>query len=82
LWWGWSVGGALVFGLTLTVATPVVQFRALEVTGLIESVNGRIAVGWLVVEVSVMELVLELLAPLAAELGGGVETAHGDAAVH
>ncbi|WP_028201261.1 cation:proton antiporter [Burkholderia pseudomallei] len=81
LWWGWSVGGALVFGLSLSVASTVVLLRALEGRGLIESVNGRIAVGWLVVEDLVMVLVLVLLPPLAALLGGGAP-AHGDAAVH
>lgn len=82
LWWGWSVGGALVFGLSLSVASTVVLLRALEGRGLIESVNGRIAVGWLVVEDLVMVLVLVLLPPLAALLGGGGAPAHGDAAVH
>ncbi|AFI69542.1 potassium-efflux system protein [Burkholderia pseudomallei] len=81
LWWGWSVGGALVFGLSLSVASTVVLLRALEGRGLIESVNGRIAVGWLVVEDLVMVLVLVLLPPLAALLGGGAPT-HGDAAAH
>ncbi|CAJ3076042.1 potassium-efflux system protein [Burkholderia pseudomallei] len=82
LWWGWSVGGALVFGLSLSVASTVVLLRALEGRGLIESVNGRIAVGWLVVEDLVMVLVLVLLPPLAALLGGGGAPAHGDAAAH
>ncbi|MDN7673377.1 cation:proton antiporter [Burkholderia oklahomensis] len=79
LLWGWNVGGALVFGLALSVASTVVLLRALEGRGLIESVNGRIAVGWLVVEDLVMVLVLVLLPPLAGLLGGGAP-AHGDAA--
>lgn len=79
LLWGWNVGGALVFGLALSVASTVVLLRALEGRGLVESVNGRIAVGWLVVEDLVMVLVLVLLPPLAALLGGGPQ-AHGDAA--
>ncbi|WP_010109063.1 cation:proton antiporter, partial [Burkholderia oklahomensis] len=70
LLWGWNVGGALVFGLALSVASTVVLLRALEGRGLIESVNGRIAVGWLVVEDLVMVLVLVLLPPLAGLLGG------------
>ena len=71
LWWGWSQGAALVFGLSLSVASTVVLLRALEARGLVESVNGRIAVGWLVVEDLVMVLVLVLLPPLAGLLRGG-----------
>ncbi|MGY4831378.1 YbaL family putative K(+) efflux transporter [Sphaerotilaceae bacterium SBD11-9] len=69
-WWGWGVGAALVFGLCLSVASTVVLLRALETRGVLESVNGRIAVGWLVVEDLVMVLVLVLLPPLAGLLGG------------
>ncbi|XHS77701.1 YbaL family putative K(+) efflux transporter [Burkholderiaceae bacterium UC74_6] len=64
--WGWSADAALVFGLALSVASTVVLLRALEASGQMESVNGRIAVGWLVVEDLVMVLVLVLLPPLAA----------------
>ncbi|WP_177315680.1 cation:proton antiporter domain-containing protein, partial [Burkholderia ubonensis] len=70
LLWGWSFGAALVFGLALSVASTVVLLRALEGRGLVESVNGRIAVGWLVVEDLVMVLVLVLLPPVAGLLGG------------
>jgi len=73
--WGWSFGGALVFGLALSVASTVVLLRALEGRGELDSLNGRIAVGWLVVEDLVMVLVLVLLPPLApllkGEAGGG-----------
>src|SRR5436309_5375150 len=48
-YWGWTLGGALVFGLSLSVASTVVLLKALESRGALESVNGRIAVGWLVV---------------------------------
>lgn len=74
-WWGWGVGGALVFGLALSVASTVVLLRALEAHGTLESMNGRIAVGWLVVEDLAMVLVLVLLPPLASWLGG--QTAQG-----
>lgn len=68
MYWGWSLGAALVFGLCLSVASTVVLLRALESKGLLESINGRIAVGWLVVEDLVMVLVLVLLPPLASLL--------------
>jgi K+:H+ antiporter len=67
--WGWSLAGSIVFGLGLSVASTVVLLRALESRGMLETVNGRIAVGWLVVEDLVMVLVLVLLPPLAAWLG-------------
>ncbi len=66
--WGWSLGVALVFGLCLSVASTVVLLKALESRGLIESVNGRIAIGWLVVEDLVMVLVLVLLPAFAGML--------------
>ncbi len=69
-WWGWSLGGALVFGLALSVASTVVLLRALEARGQLETANGSIAVGWLVVEDLVMVLVLVLLPPLAGLLEG------------
>ena len=69
--WGWGIGAGIVFGLALSVASTVVLLRALESRGAMESVNGRIAVGWLVVEDLVMVLVLVLLPPLAGWLGTG-----------
>ncbi|MCW5626332.1 MAG: Kef family K(+) transporter [Burkholderiales bacterium] len=81
--WGWSIGASLVFGLALSVASTVVLLRALEARGVLDSVNGRIAVGWLVVEDLVMVLVLVLLPPIAGLLGGQPEAAqHGVAAAH
>jgi CPA2 family monovalent cation:H+ antiporter-2 len=70
MFWGWEPGSALVFGLALSVASTVVLLRALEARGVLDSMNGRIAVGWLVVEDLVMVLVLVLLPPLAGMLGG------------
>ena len=67
--WDWDLGGALVFGLSLSVASTVVLLRALEARGKLDSMNGRIAVGWLIVEDLAMVLVLVLLPPLAGILG-------------
>jgi CPA2 family monovalent cation:H+ antiporter-2 len=69
-WWGWDAGAGLVFGLSLSVASTVVLLRALEARGALESLTGRIAVGWLVVEDLAMVIALVLLPPLAAALGG------------
>ncbi|MES2186375.1 MAG: YbaL family putative K(+) efflux transporter [Pseudomonadota bacterium] len=68
--WGWSIGGALVFGLALSVASTVVLLRALETLGILDSFTGKVAIGWLVVEDLAMVLVLVLLPPLGGWLGG------------
>ncbi|MCC7122710.1 MAG: Kef family K(+) transporter [Gammaproteobacteria bacterium] len=73
--WGWPLPAALVFGLCLSCASTVVLLRALEARDLLESVNGRIAVGWLVVEDLVMVLVLVLLPAFAGMATAGVEPA-------
>jgi len=75
MYWGWDVGAALVFGLALSVASTVVLLRALESRGALESVNGQIAVGWLIVEDLIMVLVLVLLPVLAGLLGAKPDSA-------
>jgi CPA2 family monovalent cation:H+ antiporter-2 len=76
-WWGWGLGAGLVFGLALSVASTVVLLRALEDRGELDSFNGRIAVGWLVVEDLVTVLVLVLLPALSGVLGGKTDGAGG-----
>ena len=68
--WGWPFGAGLLFGLALSVASTVVLLRALEGRDALRSEEGRIAVGWLVVEDLVTVLVLVLLPALAGTLGG------------
>ena len=67
--WGWSWPNGLVFGLSLSVASTVVLLRALEDIGALESTDGRIAVGWLIVEDIVTVLALVLL-PVFADIVG------------
>jgi len=79
--WGWSLGAGLVFGLALSVASTVVLLRALEAQGRLNSGDGRIAVGWLLVEDLAMVLTLVLLPALAGPLGGRtMDSAQGAAA--
>ena len=68
--WGWSFGASLIFGLSLSCASTVVLLKALSDRGLLESINGKIAVGWLLVEDLVMVLALVLLPATAVLLGG------------
>lgn len=67
--WGWSLTSSVIFGLTLSCASTVVLLRALESRGMLESSNGRIAVGWLVVEDLVTVVALVVLPPLALQPG-------------
>jgi CPA2 family monovalent cation:H+ antiporter-2 len=62
---GWPNIAGLVFGLALSVASTVVLLRALQERRLVETTQGRIAVGWLIVEDIFMVAVLVLLPPLA-----------------
>ena len=75
--WGWTWGHGLLLGLSLSCASTVVLLKALEARGLLDSMNGRIAVGWLVVEDLATVLVLVLLPPLAGVLGGEAQHADG-----
>ncbi len=79
--WGWSLGAGIVFGLALSVASTVVLLRALEQQGNLESPDGRLAVGWLIVEDLVMVLALVLLPALAGVLGGEAPAGDGGASV-
>jgi len=73
---GWSIGGGLVFGLALSVASTVVLLRALQERRLVETERGHIAVGWLIVEDLAMVLTLVLL-PAFAKATSGASTDTG-----
>ena len=67
---GWGVAAGLVFGLSLSVASTVVLLRVLTERALLPTDEGRMAVGWLVVQDLVMVMVLVVIPPLAGLLGG------------
>src|SRR5688572_13324029 len=73
---GWSMGTGLVFGLSLSVASTVVLLRALEERNALQSSEGKIAVGWLIVEDLAMVLALVMLPALAGALGGDASAFH------
>ncbi len=77
LLWHWPLGTGLVFGLCLSVASTVVLMRSLDQQGLLKSVNGHIAMSWLIVEDMVMVVVLVLLPPLSGWLGGHATDGNG-----
>src|SRR4051812_13356452 len=68
---GWSLGGGLVFGVALSVASTVVVLRSLQERRLLDTERGRIAVGWLIVEDLVMVLVL-VFVPALGDLTHGL----------
>ena len=76
--WGWSLGAGIIFGLSLSVASTVVLLRALQDRDMIHSNDGRIAIGWLVVEDLLMVLALVLLPALAGVMGGTVPDNSGN----
>jgi CPA2 family monovalent cation:H+ antiporter-2 len=67
---GRSIESGLVTGIAVSVASTVVLVRVLEDAGVLHSNEGRIAVGWLIVEDVFTVLVLVLLPGLAGALGG------------
>jgi monovalent cation:H+ antiporter-2, CPA2 family len=70
--WGWSVAAGLLLGLALSVASTVVLLRILKERSVLDKDDGRIAIGWLIVQDIVMVLVLVLLPPLAGLSEGGL----------
>jgi CPA2 family monovalent cation:H+ antiporter-2 len=74
---GWGVAAGVVLGLALSVASTVVLLRALMQRNALDSVHGRAAVGWLIVEDIFTVLVLVLLPSFALLTSG--ETTGGAA---
>ncbi len=66
----WGTMSGLVLGMAVSVASTVVLIRVLIDHGLLEAAEGRVAVGWLVVEDILTVLVLVLLPALAVGAGG------------
>ena len=67
--WGWDAPAAVVFGMSLSVASTVVVLRVLEDRGLLDSLDGRIAVGWLIAEDLVVVVALVMLPAVLETLG-------------
>ena len=70
LGWGWGTGAVL--GIAVSVASTVVLLRVLMDHGLVETPEGRVAVGWLVVEDIITVLVLVVLPALGPSSTGSV----------
>ena len=80
LTWGWGPGGAATLGLSVGVASTVVLLKGLEQRDRLDSPEGRMGVGWLVMEDVLMVFVLVLL-PVVAPLLGGSAASDGAAGI-
>ncbi len=48
--WGWTLAASLVLGFAVSIASTVVLLRGLTDNGLLNTLAGQVAVGWLVLE--------------------------------
>lgn len=81
---GWGFVGGLVLGLAISTASTVVLLRALIEQGELDSVAGRVAVGWLIVEDLLTVIILVVLpsaAPILTGEGGSILETLGDLVV-
>ena len=66
--WDWSLGEGLMMGLAISIASTVIVVHAFDRRGERDSLHGRVAIGWLVIEDLITVLVL-ILVPLLAATG-------------
>jgi len=66
---GWPALHGIVFGFSLATASTVVLLRAMEERRLLDTLRGKIAVGWLIVEDLACVLALVMMPVLAGVLG-------------
>jgi CPA2 family monovalent cation:H+ antiporter-2 len=77
--WGWGWGTSLLMGLAISIASTVVVVHAFDRRGELDSLHGRVAVGWLVIEDLLTVFVLILVPLLASPEGGGSLAELGEA---
>ncbi|MFA7482364.1 MAG: cation:proton antiporter [Vulcanimicrobiota bacterium] len=70
--WDWSTSAGLVVGLALSIASTVVLLRGLTDNGLLNTIHGKVAVGWLVLEDLATVAILVVLPALALGTGNPV----------
>ncbi len=66
---GWSWTGGIFFGIAISIASTVVLIRVLADQGALQRPEGRIAIGWLVVEDLFTVLALVLLPAILSGTG-------------
>lgn len=70
--WGWSLQSSIILGLALSIASTVVLLRGLEDHGLLNTIHGRVAVGWLVLEDIATVIILVILNAVGGETQGSM----------
>jgi CPA2 family monovalent cation:H+ antiporter-2 len=73
---GWGMGAGVVLGLAVSVASTVVLMRVLIDHQALDTVEGHIAVGWLIVE-DIFTVIVLVLLPASEALKGGAEGVAG-----
>jgi len=68
---GYTIGGGIIYGLSLSVTSTVVLTRSFQDRHLMETERGHIALGWSIVQDIATVLALVLLPALAGALNGG-----------
>lgn len=71
--WHWTIGAAVLFGFTISCASTVVVTKALDLRKLTAQMDGRVAIGWLVMEDLASVVLLVCLPPFAAAVEGGAD---------
>ena len=66
---GWPAIHGVIFGFSLATASTVVLLRAMEERRLLETMRGKIAVGWLIVEDLACVLALVMMPVMAGVFG-------------
>lgn len=67
---GWTLQAGMIFGLAIGVTSTVVLIRVLSESNLINTLEGHISVGWLIVEDIITVLAILLVPSLARSLNG------------
>ena len=67
--WGWTIASGIIIGLAISIASTVVLLRGLTDNGLLNTLQGQAAVGWVVVEDLATVLILVLMPTLTNTSG-------------
>ncbi|HEX6034064.1 MAG TPA: cation:proton antiporter, partial [Anaerolineales bacterium] len=67
---GWSVTAGIIIGLSISIASTVVLLRGLMDNGLLNTQQGQVAVGWVIVEDVATVLILVLMPALVPTAEG------------
>jgi CPA2 family monovalent cation:H+ antiporter-2 len=69
-WSGWELKAGIIMGLAISVASTVVLIRILTDYQLLSSIQGHIAIGWLIVE-DIFTIAVMILLPMMAAFFNG-----------